>query len=198
MRKRLFCALVLALCLILQAGCGRKEKMSDVSQLVFAKDGSLQAISIETFDREYYSEKELASVIREAVSAHGQGVKQESFSVKNGEARLKMHYASADDYARFNDTVIYYGTVAGARGAGYDLSSVMGSVSLKDSSHLLNNAALEAAADNPVIYLTEPGEIEFAQEVLFANGQVEVMEENRAWIPASVSEDEPAILILNK
>lgn len=196
--KRYFCALVLVLCLILAAGCGKKEKVSDVSKIVFEKDGSLKVTSVETFDKDYYSEKELEALIRQAVSDHGSGVKEEAFSVKDGMARLRMRYASADDYARFNDAVIYYGTVAGARAAGFDLSSIMGSVNLKDASHLLNEHALDEAADNPLICLTEPGEIEFSHDVLFVNGQVEVMEDNRAWIPGSVSEEAPAILILEK
>lgn len=115
--------------ILLLAGCSMEEEQSQVSLL---KDGTVEATIIETFDKSYYDKDELQQMILEEAASYNRSVAQgavsvDKVSVENGIAKVKMTYASAEDYGAFNDGIFFTGSVSQAREAGYDLNKVLSS-----------------------------------------------------------------------
>ena len=62
-------------------------------------------------------------------AAGAKAVRKRGFSVKNDVAQLKMTYASAADYAKFNGIDLYVGDIPGAVQAGYTFDGQFAEVS---------------------------------------------------------------------
>ena len=111
--------------------CSGAEEDSSVS---ISNDGAVKTAIVEDFDKSYYDKDELQQMILEEVASYnrssGQGaVTVDKVSVEEGIARVRMTYASSEDYAAFNDGIFFVGTVSEAQQAGYDLNKVLISVS---------------------------------------------------------------------
>jgi hypothetical protein len=137
------------------AGCGKFT--SDTNALYIKKDGTIEAASIETFDKDYYEDSELETFIDDEISAYessgGSGtVKKDSFQIKDGTASLYMTYSGWEAYAAFNEKTLYTGTVADAIAAGYSMDDVVlidaetAKLSL-DARNASGDAATDASAD---------------------------------------------------
>lgn len=139
--KGIACAVLTA---ALLAGCGHKSE-PDTTTVYIRKDGSVASAVYEPFDTKVYSKDELKEFVEDAVIAYNQKNAGEaaaygkyadeplslvisSLDFNDGNAVLKMEYASCDDYMQFNKSEgsllqMASGTVAGAKEAGIDLSS---------------------------------------------------------------------------
>ena len=113
--------LVIILAIFVFGGCSTYE--TDTNTVYLLENGKVISNSVEAFDENAYSEKELNNYIKEVVDTYnaenGNTVKQKSLSVKNGMATLVMEYADAEDYEDFEGTEIFAGTLAEAAEAGY-------------------------------------------------------------------------------
>lgn len=218
-RRRIvrFSALVILLILILALArrCGRKPDGQDDAKeapaamaeppqnasVVFRKDGSVTVTSVEAFDKDYYSEEELTKTIKDSLASYnadGRKIRQDHFEIENGYAVLTLDYDSTEDYAAFNETPMYYGTVAGAQEKGYDLSYVLSSVNREDSTKILTSADFEEFSKNDIVIVTHSADITVPKRILYASKNLEVTDDQNATPAEAVSREEPAILILNK
>lgn len=128
-------------------GCGSSGGPSlDSTSVYLRQDGSVASAVYEEFDTDSYSLDELRVFVEDAVRAYNQeaagaaeaysdksktplDIAISSLEAKNGEAVLKMEYASAEDYIAFNRqdemlTQLASGTVDGAKAAGIDLAKI--------------------------------------------------------------------------
>lgn len=139
--KGITCTLLAA---ALLGGCGQKGEL-DTTSVYIRKDGTVASAVYEPFDTKTYSKDELKVFVEDAVSAYNQknagtaaaytkdtdeplSVAVTSLDFQDGNAVLKMEYASCDDYMQFNESEgnlvqMASGTVSGAKEAGIDLSS---------------------------------------------------------------------------
>lgn len=124
MKKRASALMVLiaVMLALLVSGCGHISD-GNASSLEIEKDGTVRASSVESFDRDYYSEDELEEAVRESIKqynaeAGGEQVYLESCGVKNGYAKLILFYRTAEDYASFNHVTLWNGTLADAVSSG--------------------------------------------------------------------------------
>lgn len=162
----------------------------------FFRDGSIRITSIESFDQDYYDEDELKETITDALNEYGKGVSRDSLNVSDGAATLVLTYDSAEDYVSFNDTDLFIGTVSEAEEAGYDFQSIMSAVSQEDTSKILNQATLDQLPDNEVIILCEKVDVVTYKSILYATSNLGVTDETHASAIDDISEDTPAIIIL--
>lgn len=105
---------VMLLAAMLLTGCGNPMKKMDASTIYIKGDGSVESISIETFDKEYYHEEELKAFIEEEVKAQQtergeESIKIENFDVEKENAVLNMSYAGTEDYVEFTGAVLEKG-----------------------------------------------------------------------------------------
>lgn len=139
--------LVIILAVFVFGGCSTYE--TDTNTVYLLENGKVVSNSVEAFDENAYSEKELKNYIKEIVGTynaeHGSAVKQKSLNVKDGTATLVMEYVSAEVYEDFEGTEIFTGTLAEAVEAGYtfegDFADVTGEkVKPVVSEEFLNNS----------------------------------------------------------
>ncbi len=96
---------------------------SDSNTVYLLEDGKVVLSSVEDFDENAYSKKDLKGYIKEVVNTYNaenqNAVKQKSLKVKGGKATLVMEYASVEHFENFEGTDIFVGSLADAVAAGY-------------------------------------------------------------------------------
>lgn len=117
-------SMLLSFCLL--TGCGSKLEVEE-STVYVDKDGSVISIDMESFEKDYYDEAELKDYIEEEIGTYTsengkKSVRLEDVTVEDSAATLKLKYASAEDYTKFNGIELYTGTVVKALAEGYDFN----------------------------------------------------------------------------
>ena len=166
---------------VLLGGCSRWTPQ-EPEALSIGEDGSVTELVRETLDADYYNIEELQNMIHSEVAAynaqHGEDtVKLEEFETEeNGEVTMKMAYASAQDYARFNNTEFYYGSMINAQLAGYlfDVSykKVEDGVVVGD---LVSGSEVIREMDEQVLILRAPQEVHLPGKVLYTSANAEIL-----------------------
>lgn len=145
MKKAYQVAALLAAVLLL-GGCGQKFEPTESTLFVTSK-GVVKSAIIESFDQDYYDFEELSTEVKGRVSEYcltseGEPITLVSMEEGNQEVTLFMDYETAEDYRAFNDVLLFDGTYAEAKAAGYvptELQSPEGeevSVDSKELDHL--------------------------------------------------------------
>ncbi|MBO4213690.1 MAG: hypothetical protein J5876_01745 [Lachnospiraceae bacterium] len=131
--KKISITLIISLILVLLVGCGSGIK-TDESAISVKKNGKITGVSIEAFDKSYYSEEELSDFVEKTIKEYQQengdsSVKLESLKVEEGKATLYINYETPTDYAKFNGEELFVGTILDAMAAGYNLDTTYYEVS---------------------------------------------------------------------
>lgn len=98
----------------LLTACGNPINKMKANTVYINKEGKVESLSVEDFDKEYYSEDELKQFIDKEVTAQqkerGEGsISLKDFEVKEKKASLKLLYSNTDDYVAFTDTTLEQG-----------------------------------------------------------------------------------------
>lgn len=131
-RKIRHAVLAIVLCLGMLTGCGSGVS-ADESTIFVKKDGTVVSVDVEKFDTDAYDEQGLKSYVEQTVSDYNgengkNQVKLKSLSVKDGQAKLTLQYATAADYRKLNGIDFFAGTLAEALAAGYTFDADFASV----------------------------------------------------------------------
>lgn len=121
--KKAYHAAALLAAVFLLGGCGQKFEPTESTLFVTSK-GMVQSAIIESFDQDYYDFEELSEEVKERVSEYclteeGEPITLESIEKGDQEVILFLNYETAEDYRTFNDVLLFAGTYAEARAAGY-------------------------------------------------------------------------------
>ena len=127
MKKRMLAALLLTLPLLALSGCGESEK--DVSTIQIDAQGEVKSVVFDEFGESYYNIDELKEMaVSEIENFNADYIsprvffEDASLSDDGSSVKLSMNYKSAKDYADFNDTMLFFGTVEEANNKGYTIS----------------------------------------------------------------------------
>lgn len=177
---------------MLLGGCdmlNRQQKWEpqEDAAISISEDGVITEYVNDTLDESYYSASELEKMITSDVAdynaAHGENTIQvKSYEAADGgKVSLVMEYATADDYATFNNVEFYSGSMINAQLAGYLFdgsfkkvkngvvqgSSVSGSEVIKSMSAevLVVTAPLEVHVPGTVLYTTDNAEVLASDDV---------------------------------
>lgn len=200
--------------ILLLGGCGMNWNSwtpKEPTAISIAEDGTVTEIVQETFDASYYDADELQSMIHSEVERYnaenGEGsVEMKEFSAEDKTVSLEMKYASASDYAEFNNTEFYYGSMIDAQLQGYlfDVSfkqvrngtvsgsEVSGSEVIKNMADqvLVVRAPLEIQVPGSVTYTSSNAEVLSADVVNAAGGQADAEEEGLVLPSSAVYREE--------
>lgn len=197
---------VLTLLVLFAAGRFKGHGVSagdyDRSTLVFSKKGGITAVSVESFDKDYYSKEELDKAVDTALkdyqAAGGSGIAKKSLSVGNGTAKLVMTYDSTEEYEQFNRVPAYFGTVSGAQEKGYSLDGLIGTPSRLDSGSLLPADGLSDLSGHGCIVITEEADIVTGKgiPILYASSNLTTKDDHTASLEGTVSRENPAVIVL--
>lgn len=127
MKRIISLGLIAAALAVVLTACGRDLNV-DRNTVYVQKKGKIMEVTVEPFDKGYYSQEELEAYVNERVEAyaadHGEkSVKMDKFEVEDGTATLHIEYEGYEDYANFNGVRMFAGTVPQALAAGYDFDT---------------------------------------------------------------------------
>ena len=192
---------------VLLAACGKgADTPRQESTVVVSKTGSFSVTSVESFDESLYSREELERRIDEELTAYNaagddadgskKAVRLVKLEVRDGRASLLMDYASASDYAAFNDTVAYFGSVQLAGLEGYDLSPLLSAPSQVENDVLLSGAEIERLGNHNLVIVSEPVLVELPSDIMYCTDNTAVIDKRKAAVSDGASELNPAMFIL--
>ncbi len=213
--RKIVTAAVLFSGVMLLGGCDMLEQFEqdkwmpqESNAISINEDGTITEIVQEELDASYYDAAELQNMITAEVQNYNKEnrgseedaadpVTVKSYEVDDRKVTLKMEYASAQDYAQFNNVEFYYGSLINAQLEGYlfDVtykkvqdgvvknSSVSGTEVIKemDEQVLIARAPLEIQVPGNVLYTSTNAEI-LAADVVNATGEQEKEEEEEGLV----------------
>lgn len=142
MKKTLrFCLIMITA--LLMVGCQEKFEPTE-STIYITSKGAVQSALMESFDKDYYDFEEFSEDVKKEVKSYCLDVNEEvitieSLTQENDMITLMMNYQTAEDYAAFNEVLLFTGTYAEAVDAGYvpdELYDTEGQIADMDSEKL--------------------------------------------------------------
>ncbi|MCC8066964.1 MAG: hypothetical protein LIO94_07670 [Clostridiales bacterium] len=203
--KRRTAMAVLLAAVMLLSGCqmldGQEAWTPQESDAIsIASDGSVTEIVQEVLDQSYYDLAELESMINSEVEAYNtengaDSVKIMSLNGEDSSVTLKLWYASASDYAEFNNTEFYYGSIINAQLEGYlfdtsfyRINNGAASGNTVDSGTVFENMAAQ------VVIVQAPLEVHVDGEVTFTSSNAEMISSDT--VNANGEQEETEALVL--
>ncbi len=160
------------------SGCSKKTEYNETT-ISISKKGVITNEINESFNKNYYSQDELKSMIEKEIAAYDiltgekDRVKLEGIRVENGRAKVTMIYNSFSDYADFNKVDFFYGTVNDALSEGFTLDVTMKST--VDGSNV-NKDDIVKLGSSHIIIISEPVLVESLSDILYVTANVEVLD----------------------
>ncbi len=189
-------SLILLLCL---TGCvGRKEEVIEDTEttLYIQKDGTIESLIVEDFPEDIYSSEELSASIGEMVDfynhEHESGAVRLVFCrVENGQAFVRLAYKSGQDYAQFNRTDFFYGTVSDALAQGYGKKAT-----LKNAygDNMVSGETIADLASYHMVVVNEQVQIRTYESILYYSANLEHIDDKTVHVNTEDGKD--AIMIL--
>lgn len=150
MKKITLCT-ILTIFLILLVGCKKADiviKVEDVhtNTILMNDDGTVQAATVEEFNKDYYNLTELNTFITEQINSYNStngedAIKISTLELNGDNAILILDYTSIQHYAAFNEVEAYYSTIANIKNDQIALPDVF--VSAADGAYTSDEVALK-------------------------------------------------------
>jgi len=169
-----FCGLLMMITLL--CGCGIGDSKNVETGITINKDMSVDAVIVSDFDESVYSVTELQEMMESEAAEHnaqnGAGtITPGTASVSEGRVTVTMTYATADDYAVFNDRFLRAESLENI------LSGGAPSVAIKD---IKTGESVDVTTlNNPdkliMVVTDEPGVIKLPGKAVYVSDGVETM-----------------------
>ncbi len=204
--KKMPIAAALMAGVLLLGGCEMLEQNKWTPQepaaISIDKDGVVTEIIQETLDESYYDAEELQNMINSEVEDYNAENGEDTIVIKKleaaeGKVSLTMEYASASDYAAFNNTEFYYDTIIGAQLSGYlfDVSFKKVSGGVVQGASVSGSEVIKRM-DKQVLILRAPMEVRVPGDVLFTSTNAEVLAADVVNATGESDEEEDEGLVL--
>jgi hypothetical protein len=132
-------------------GCKKEDIVITVEDVhtntvLMNDDGTVQAATVEEFNKDYYNLTELNTFITEQINSYNNANGEDSIAIntleiKEGNAILILDYATIQHYAAFNEVEAYYSTIANVKNGDITLPDVF--ISASDGSYSSKELALK-------------------------------------------------------
>lgn len=171
-------------------GCGEQEVVPVTEPtLEVLEDGQLLAWLVEDFDKDYYNLSELDTMVREEAEAYNEAARifvteagqvpvtvQSVAMAEDGSKKVivGLLFANSRVYEDYFETDLFYGTVAEAAAAGYELSAALTSV--KDGS-IFTNEDVEKNSKRNILIMEDSVVVRCAGKVLYIGNNASLTEE---------------------
>lgn len=182
MKKKII-SILLIVCIMMVCGCTEKKTDADTTTVFVHRDGTLTDAIVEEFTAGYYDAAELQTMTNKELTAYNQTTGNVNsavlsrYEVTDGLAKVFIDFKSAEDYAAFNETDCFFGTVADAYAAGYDLDVTLKSVAGDET--LDKNALLEKGKYN-ILLIGEHVDVITYKKILYKSANVDLIDDNHA------------------
>lgn len=203
MRRKRYAGVVAAVfsvfCLGLFAGCGETEELrTDITNLQINQTGLVTHVMVSDFDKDYYSVQKLQTMIQSEIAEynekfhHGE-ILLESAALSetdSGKVIVQMQFSDYSVYSDFNETQLFYGTVAEAKEQGYELDMIsfisadeadkavtLSEITQTDGNHILiTNQNMQFILPEKVLYTTDDVEITGSRTIIVQKPEEEAGE----------------------
>ena len=179
MKKYLYIAL--SLLLVLLTGCAKAQNEDADSNLTIKKDNSIVYSISEDFKENYYSLEELNGMIDDDVKGynanHPDAINYKPASLNEQTVTLEMTFSSCEDYAAFNNEVLFLGTPAEAMLKGYDLDTILTDVN--DPTKTIAGVDIKSMTDNTILITDFSKNIHLPSEALYISDSAGAFDKNR-------------------
>ena len=177
MKRALSFTLVLASAILLM-GCGQKFEPTESTIFVTSK-GVVKSAIMESFDKSYYDFDELYKSVEKEVKVYcldniEETVTLTSLTEENDSVTLLMDYQTVEDYANFNEVLLFSGTFAQAVAEGYLPDP------LHDVEGITAELELEKQGDLKVLVTEESVCIQTSGRIKFVSDNVTVLDKKLA------------------
>ncbi len=176
--KKFLLYTILALCLILSAGCKNKNRVITVEDVknntvLVKNDGTVQSATVEVFDKNYYNVDELKNFISGQIDKYNQtkgpeSIVLDSLNLKDGNAVLVLNYSSLENYKAFNEVEAALTTTTDAKSSDLELPDVY--LSASDGAYASPDVALKNAKYKVLVLNEKTDVIVDGSVKYFANG----------------------------
>lgn len=161
------------------------------------KDGSVNAVIYDVFDKDYYSESELVDMINEEIGEYnaehqGQTITLGQHSVKDGKVSVEMIFSSVKSYNDYMPERIYSGNMSGVQISGYDLNQTL--ISTDGSGNSIGKAELINMSSENVVIVNDSITVNTPGKILYYSQGMKLNAENSA----SASENGTYFIVYNK
>ena len=153
---------------LLMTGCSNKFEPTESTLFVTSK-GMVYSAVMESFEAAYYNYDELAEDVQKAVSAYcgetnPEAVTVESLVEENDMVTLLMHYETVDDYAKFNEVILFSGTLSEAMEAGYRPEHLLDADGEPAEFNMEEHGALKVVVTEENVCVQTTGKIKFVSD----------------------------------
>ncbi len=198
---------VIAVCIVLLSGCGAgTPDLSEVTQTTvgIGADGSVDEVSVESFDKDYYSKSGLTEFVSTQVdefnSENGPGQSDDgesgelisvadiSVDEQTKTARLELNYADTDVYNEFNETGIGFYSLSEA--AGRDDVIAAGKLVKAGSDEKVSIGDIGNSSRLRVIYTDSAMRIQTSGKIRYYSASCVLIDDYTAETP-----DKPSVII---
>lgn len=159
--KKLKAAGILAVLMVWLTACGSgaDAEQETVNSLILDKDGSVENMIIEGFDKDYYDLDGLNAMIKDSIEQYcrqnpSADITLKGSEVSDGQVRVSMKYDSAASYMGYNNKTLFVGTIQEAYSEGYDLNISLTDV--KDSSNTVGKQELLEMGEKHIVIIQLP------------------------------------------
>ena len=186
MKKKISALLVMLLACGIFGGCGA-TKDADTTTLFPEKKGGITEVAVGDFDKDNYDENELEQYVKDSIKEYedndGAGtVKLKNLSVKDGVAKLGMHYSDSTAYSAFVGDTVFTGTVVQAIAAGYDFNTDFVAVTDGAAGDAADSKDVMKNDDYHVIVLSKGVDVTVDGTLQYVSSGVTVKDKNTATV----------------
>ncbi len=187
-------ALFIILCL---SGCGANEAPEDTETTLYMnRDGSVTNVVVEPFSEDEYALEELEQMVRDMASVYngenGSGrVRCQSVTAADEMVRVVMKYQSAEDYAAFNHTDCFFGSVEDALAEGYAKNATLKNT---HGSNMVTGEGIADMARYRMAVVTEPVVVKTYESILYISANLEQIDDTTVRVSSETTGD--AVLII--
>lgn len=180
-RKKIL-LLSLALAAFLLGGCSSTGNIEQ-NTIVVKKDGTVLGAILEDFSDSKYVSDELKAMLEEEISAYnsqaGEGkITLDTYEItEDKKVKIIMNYASCEDYAGFNDEIMFTGMISEAYEAGYefaDMESVTGDGAFLGKADVLEKGSMK------IVIFSEPVHVRVNGKISYVSAGVSLVDKKEA------------------
>jgi len=167
-------------------GCGSSNTDLSETTVIVEKNGKVTDAIVESFDKDYYDAAELEDMVNKELASYQKltGSKDSAvlsdFKVEDKVANVGLEFATAVDYASFNDVAFFFGTISEAYAAGYDLDVILKSTSEEET--IGKDALMEEMGSYHMIVSGEPIRIKTYGKILYTTANVDLIDDKEVRI----------------
>lgn len=180
---------------ILLIGCSSAFQPS-VTSLYIQKNGEITQAIVESFEKDYYSDREFQSMIEKEVDAYNSKYGEERITIERLEVEdstlyLLLGFKDADTYEHYNESYCFSGTVDEALDEGLSFN-----MDFKDASYEeYSTSDVTEKKNNSVVVLKEEGIVQLEKPIKYVSNNVEVISEHMVQVMPIEDENEYAYII---